>query len=168
MKSPWSLIPENLVPALQELHPSLQLLSARQLNERLEPHPYPSTALAAKEIRDRTVPAQLAGLTAPSCWVDAGTGRAFRGAFPMTAFEISHPMEEPLGAHQEWLEAKLKDLNDNALGVKRSRSWEILIVVPVLDEQEHLNRLRLYGAYKSVDSVEHIHLQSWALIESTK
>ena len=159
--NPWELIPEGVKPALKAID-NLQLLEHKQWCFRLETHPFPSTNLSNKEIRETVIPAQLCNVMAPLCWVDAGTGRAFRGAFPMTGFVIKHPTHEPLPDHQEWLLEQLREMQDNALGYRRSRKWEVFIAVPLLNEAGQWHELQCYGAYGSVDSVGTISLRSRA------
>lgn len=168
--NPWDLIPENIATALKGI-PTLQLLDNTRWRHRLEQHPFPSINLTSWEIRETVITAQLRNVTPPLCWVDAGTGRAFLGAFPMTGFDITHPSGEPLVEHQEWLLERLKEMQDIALGERRSREWEVLIVVPLLDkdsrEWDHgdysgWNKLACYGAYSSSGGVAPIPLRSWA------
>lgn len=156
--NPWELIPEGVKPALKAID-NLQLLEHKQWCFRLETHPFPSINLTDKEIRETVITAQLRSVTAPNCWVDAGTGRAFRGAFPMTGFVIKHPTGEPLADHQEWLLEQLREMQDNALGHRRSREWEVFIAVPLLNEAGQWHELQCYGAYGSVDSFGHIPLR---------
>lgn len=138
--NPWELIPEDIATALKSI-PTLQLLDNTQWRHRLETHPFPSTNLTYKEVRETVIIAQVRNVTPPLCWVDAGTGRAFYGAFPMTGFDIAHPTGEPLVDHQEWLLERLNDMQNIALGSRRSREWEVFMAVPLLSndsrEWEH-------------------------------
>lgn len=146
------------------------MLNNTQWRHRLETHPFPSTNLTYKEIRETVISAQIRNVTPPLCWVDAGTGRAFYGAFPMTGFDIVHPSGEPLTEHREWLLEHLEEMQDIALGERRSREWEVLLVVPLLDkdsrEWDHgdysgWNNLTCYGAYNSAGGVAPTPLRSW-------
>jgi hypothetical protein len=79
----------------------------------------------------------------------------------MSRFEIQHPSAGPLANHQEWLIKRLGEMNDQALGEKRLRVWERLLILPLTNGEGQCNRLWCYGAYQSL-APAHIPLRPWA------
>lgn len=154
-------IPDKIALALHDISPVLELLPQEKWQFRVRPHPYPSEDLPLNETRETIIPVDVGTVTPPGKWVDAGSGRAFRASFPMTVFEIAHPTREPLADHCEWLLELLGEMNDQALGKRRLREWEKLLMVPLPDSEGQLNRLWCYGAYFSTKTA-HIPLRPWA------